>query len=167
MCCNAVHTLKSNIAFVVCDWLPNSACVRKKLFPEICFAILFMCLLISLLQAFCILYHTDNRNVMLGKMFTEIHLVSPAVCPSSVILSLSLSNKFFLGNSCSEVVSTASRVTFNEHHIPLFNLRMNHFFFHSFNRQHQSTSTATQCTWLPWAPAVSLARWFFKHSYER
>lgn len=67
MCCNAVHSLKSNITFVICDWLPNSACAGKKLFPEIYFAIQFMYLLISLFQAtsFCALYHTDNRNVML------------------------------------------------------------------------------------------------------
>lgn len=80
MCCIAVHTLKSNIAFVICDWLPNSACVWKKLFPEICFVIQFVCLLISFFQAasFCILYHTDTRNVMLGNVFTEIHSVGPA-----------------------------------------------------------------------------------------
>lgn len=92
MCCNAVHTLKSNIAFVICDWLPNSACVWKKLFPEICFVIQFVCLLISFFQAasFCILYHADNRNVVLGNVFTEIHLVSPAVFPSSTIHCLCL-----------------------------------------------------------------------------
>lgn len=123
-----------------------------------------MCLLISLLQAasFYILYHTGDRNLVLGKPFTEIHLVSPTVLPSSAILSLSLNNKLSVGNNCSEVVSTISQILFNEHHIPCFSLRI----FFSFNRQYQSTSTALQCTWPPWAPTLSLARWFFKHSCQ-
>lgn len=144
MCCNAVHTLKSNIAFVICDWLPNSACVWKKLFPEICFVIQFMCLLISFLQAasFCILYRADNRNVMVGKAFPEIHLVSPAVFPYRAVLPLS-PNKFFLGSSCSEVVSTVSWVPFNEHRIPRFSLRMDLFFL-SFLQK--TTSVYRHCT---------------------
>lgn len=101
MCCNAVHTLKSNIAFVICDCLPNSACVWKKLFPEICFVIQFVCLLISFFQAasFCILYHRGNRNVMLGNVFTEIHVVSPAAFPPSAIYYLCLLTSFSLATA--------------------------------------------------------------------
>jgi len=133
MCCNAVHSLKSNITFVICDWLPNSACAGKKLFPEIYFAIQFMYLLISLFQAalFCALYHTDNRNIMLGRgslkcTWPALQYFNPQQPCSNPLTTTKLSQMTPALRKA--VVSAISPVSFNNHHIPCFSLRMSHVF---------------------------------------
>lgn len=120
-----LHTLKDNIAFVICDWLPSSACVWKKLFPEICFAIQ----LISFLQAasFCMLYHRQQK-CNARKSLRWNTLGQPCRIPIQANTVSVPQHKLFLGNSYFEVVSTVSRVLFNEHHVPHLSLRMNHFF---------------------------------------